>query len=164
MNQAKLIKSLCLALGVLILACQSGGDQLNLSERNLLEYGVPLMLEMPDSAEVKMMDWGIQKDITVKSDGWYSLQIFTSRATTHDRTELKNNLLETVQESEFFSEVSLDEPDGFIFELQIDTVRSYDFRHVKIQGDNEYIFQAGMMGSFTREQVEDLYQIAKRAK
>lgn len=148
----------------IFLACQSGHGDLNLQEKDLLEYGVPITIQVPDSAEIKSMDWGIQKDISISGAPGYSLQIFSSQATTHNLSNAISDLKQTVEDGVYFSKFVLEESDGFIFEMMIDTVVNYDFRHLKIQGDNEYLFQAGMSDSFTREQIEVLYQVAKEAR
>lgn len=164
MIQAKLTKSLFACTMVFLLACQPSIDNTHWVEKDMLQYGVPITIEIPDSAEVKVMDWGVQKDITIVGDDWFNLQVFSSRASTHDRKKLKGELLGTVQQGSYFSEVTLDEDDGFIFEMQIDTMLNYDFRHVKIQGDQEYIFQAGMSGTYSKAEAEKLYEISKAAK
>jgi len=164
MNLAKLIKSLCLIPVCLLIACNTGGSDLHLQERDLLEYGIPITIEVPDSAEIKSMDWGIQKDISIAGVSGYSLQIFSSRTSTHDLTAAMKDLKQTVEDGVYFSKFILEEPDGFIFEMMIDTVINYDFRHLKIQGDKEYLFQGGMSDTFSEEQVQMLYEVAKNAK
>ena len=150
-------------ISMAFLNCGEQSDESEWSERDLLEYGVPMTLVMPDSAKVNIVEWGIQKDITLVGGDWYNLQIFSSRASTHNKKKLKAELLENVQQGPFFSEVTIDEEDGFVFAMQIDTLLNYDFRHVKIQGDQEYIFQAGMSSSYSKDQINQLYQIAKEA-
>ncbi|NND09430.1 MAG: hypothetical protein HKN87_23905 [Saprospiraceae bacterium] len=150
-------------LSLTFLNCGDPSDVSSWSEKDLLEYGIPMTLVMPDSAKVNIVEWGIQKDITLVGDDWYNLQLFSARASTHDKKKLKAELLENVQQGRFFSEVTIDEEDGFVFAIQIDTLLNYDFRHVKIQGDQEYIFQAGMSSSYDKDQINQLYQIAKEA-
>lgn len=164
MKWANLTKSLCLILFCSLIACQTGQTDLQLQEKDLLEYGIPITIEVPDSAEIKSMDWGIQKDISISGVTGYSLQIFSSKASTHNLSVAIRDLKQTVEDGVYFSQFTLEEDDGFIFEMMIDTVVNYDFRHLKIQGDNEYLFQAGMSDSFTREQIEMLYNIAKKAR
>ena len=164
MIQAKLIKSLWLITLLTFTAC--GGDELkmNLSPRDLLEYGVPITINVPDSAKINAMDWGIQKDISIKGENWYDIQIFSSKVGSHNLDNVMKDLKQSVEEGVYFSKYVLEESDGFVFEVMIDTLVNYDFRHIKIQGDNEYVFQAGMSGSYSKDQIEQLYQIAKQAQ
>lgn len=131
---------------------------------DLLEYGIPITIEVPDSAKVKTMDWGIQKDISIGGAPGYSLQIFSSQVSTHDMAVAIKDLRQTVEDGVYFSKFIKEDTDGFIFEMMIDTVINYDFRHLKIQGDREYLFQAGMSDTFTREEIEKLYDVAKKAR
>ncbi|MDH3648410.1 MAG: hypothetical protein OEQ53_01950 [Saprospiraceae bacterium] len=154
-----------LILLTLFLACQSNDAKLNLVEKDLLTYGIPITIQVPDSAEIKTMDWGMQKDITIISQkDWYSLQLFSSRAGNHNLDAVKAEYLEMAQLNPFFQKVVSEDPDGFVFELQIDSTINYDFRHIKIQGDTEYLFQAGMFGTYSLEQIQQLYEISKLAR
>ena len=148
----------------MMLACQSGEPNINLTSKDLLEYGIPITLEVPDSAEIKAMDWGIQKDVSITDGSWYDMQIFSSKVGNHNLETAVKEVKEAVEEGTYFSKFITEEADGFVFEMMIDTLLNYDFRHVKVQGDNEYIFQAGMSGSYSQKQVEQLYQIAKAAQ
>ncbi|NND34303.1 MAG: hypothetical protein HKN76_17090, partial [Saprospiraceae bacterium] len=92
------------------------------------------------------------------------LQIFSSKVGSQNLETAMKDLKQSVEEGIYFSKFMLEESDGFVFELMIDTLVNYDFRHLKIQGDNEYLFQAGMSGYYSQDQIEQLYQIAKQAQ
>jgi len=137
---------------------------MHLKEMDLLEYGVPITIQVPDSAEIKALDFGVQKDVSIVGDSWYKLQIFNSRTSDHNMTSAIAGLKSIVEDGAYFSRFVKEDPDGFIFEMMFDSILNYDFRHLKIQGDHEYLFQAGMSGSFKEDEVEKLYQIAKDAR
>ena len=66
--------------------------------------------------------------------------------------------LTAVQEDPFFREMIKEEDQGFIFSKKADsTTVDYDFRYVKILGDKELIFQTGLVGSFSLEDVKIMY-------
>ena len=145
--------------------CQTLEGNLNLVEKDLFSYGIAITIEVPDSADINMMDWGLQKDITIRDESsWYNLQIFSSRALTHNLQKVKDNQLQVVQEGPYFSKIISEDPDGFIFETLVDSMSNYDFRHFKIQGDNEYLFQAGLLGKYSLDQVNQIYEVAQRAR
>ena len=76
-----------------MMACNSE-PQSTLSELNLLEYGLPITVQAPDSAKVKKVDMGsIMKDVTIKHGEDYSIQIYASQATTNDIAKLKADKL-----------------------------------------------------------------------
>ncbi|MEL6867059.1 MAG: hypothetical protein AAFP19_21730 [Bacteroidota bacterium] len=161
----KKITVLFFSIGLMsLMACQQE-NKTSLKTYDLLEYGVPVKILAPDSAEIETMDLVVQKDITVKKGKDYSIQIFSSTASTTDIKQLKANQMEEVRNNPFFSKVLKEEADGFIYELQIDsTHQSYGFRHFQIKGDNEYIFQTGLIGTFSQEAVEQMYEAVQPNK
>ncbi len=141
----------------LVLACSSEPVS-DLKEKNLLEYGIPITILAPDSAEVETMDLVVQKDITVKKGKDYYIQIFASDATTTDANRLKSAQLEEVRDNPFFSKIIKEDSNGFIYETAIDsTKKNYGFRHFRIKGDKEYVFQTGLIGTFSLDDVEKMY-------
>ncbi len=159
----KLINCLGIICLLIWVGCASGSGNLELIEKDLLPQGIAVTLQVPDSADIKVVDWGLQKDVTI-TDDWYNLQIFSSQALKHNLENLKNEYLEEVKGGPYFTSIIADDTDGFIFETTVDSIVNYDFRHFKIQGDNEYIFQGGLMAKFDLEQVKKMYEIAQLAK
>ncbi len=152
-------------LAVMALGCKGLSEpSIELRAVDLLPHGVPLTIQAPPTARVKAMDWGVQKDITINDDDWYQLQIFYSTAQRRNPATLIREMKQLVEEGRYFSQFLVEEDAGFIFEVSIDSVINYDFRHIKIQGDREYSFQAGMSGMYTLPQIELLYRMAKEAK
>jgi hypothetical protein len=125
---------------------------------NLLEYGMPIIILSPDSPVIKKMDLVFQQDISVKKGDYYYVQIFSGEASTRNPAELKDQLKEEVLNNPFFSEIVQDDERGFIYKDQIDSSNStYGFRFVEIKGDKEYVFQTGLIGAYTEEEVRSMY-------
>jgi hypothetical protein len=132
---------------------------------DLLEYGIPMSILAPDSAEVKTMDMGIIKDVSIKKGKDYYVQIFSSEATTTDVSAIKSEQLDAVKNSEYFSQIISEDDKGFIYENMIDSTRNtYGFRYVRVQGDKEYVFQTGLIGMFTLEDVQRMYECVEGVK
>ena len=147
---------------ILIFSCQSD-DKNGMTERNLLEYGIPLTIMAPDSVDITKTNYGVSKEVTIQSENSndYNVQIYLAEATTSDEGKVKAQQLEMLQQMPIFSKVVLDEPNGFIYETVTDsTYHSFGFRRVLIQGTREYIFQTGI-GTFTQKQAEDMYHATK---
>lgn len=144
--------------------CQCSTEANELTERDLLREGMPITILVPDSVEIKTMDWGLQKDITLIGEDNYNLQIFSSQTTTPSMPKLVSQQKELVRSNPYFSKFVQEDQDGFLYEMSIDSLTNFSFRHFKIQGDREYTFQTGMIGTFTESEVQRLYQIAKDAK
>ena len=148
-----------LFIAPLLWACGEGKEKTEALD--LMKYGLPIQIMAPAESVVKADDMGIFKDVTVKKGDNYFVQILSTSATTSDLAALKEDQLVEVKKNIFFNKVILDEPNGFIFEKKIDSTFNYDFRYVKIQGSNEYIFQTGLMGKFSEDDVRTMYESVK---
>jgi len=150
----------------LLLVFGCGEDKASaLKPTNLLSYGLPITIMAPDSAKIEKMDLIVQQDVTVQKGSDYYVQIFASEASTTDLTKLKAEKLAEIKQNPFFTKVIQEDPNGFIFEQQFDSTQIYyGFRHFRIQGDREYVFQNGMIGKFSKESVEQMYEAVQPAK
>ena len=160
MRNSFVISLLCL----LFFACQQE-PKTNLKPLNLLQYDIPLTIMAPDSAEVKTMDLLVQKDVTIKGGDDYFVQIFVSDAITTDTKKILADLMADVKKNRYFSKMVKEEENGFIYETMIDSTHTnYGFRQVRVQGDREFIFQTGLIGTFDQAQVEIMYNAVKPVK
>ncbi|MGB3079932.1 MAG: hypothetical protein WBB31_12685 [Saprospiraceae bacterium] len=124
-------------------------------------YGIPMIIMAPDSAEVIKKDYSIMRDITIRKGNNYYVQIFESSA-TNAAAEVKKNQLESVKQDKYFKELIQEDENGFIFQKQLDSaIIDYDFRYIKILNDREIIFQTGMIGTFSLEDVKLMYEGVK---
>ena len=141
-----------------LMACSSEPAS-DLKSRSLLEFGIPITIMAPDSAQIETMDLVVQKDITIKKGDDYYVQIFASDASTTDVSKMKAAQLNEVRDNPFFSKIVKEDTDGFIYETAIDSTKTnYGFRHFRIKGDKEYIFQTGLIGTFSLDDVERMYE------
>jgi len=128
-----------------------------LVDLDLMSYGVPIKIKAPQDAEVVAKDMIVMKDVTIKKDGFY-VQLLYSDAITHDPVKTLTEQRNTVESGPFFSKMVQEEEHGFIFEKKIDEDNiNYDFRFVKIRGGKEYIFQTGLIGKYSLEEVQKMY-------
>ncbi len=143
---------------IIVLAACKQDPTSHLIELDLLSYGMPIVIKAPESPEIKKMDLVFTKDITVQKGDDFNLQIFESEAVSRDVGEIKSRLLAEIKQNPYFFNVLQDDPAGFIYESRVDSnYTNYGFRHVRIQGDKEYIFQQSLRGKFTLEAVETMY-------
>ena len=67
-----------------------------------------------------------------------------------------------VKKNPYFSKVILDETNGFVFEKKLtDSTFNYGVRYIKLQGDNEFSYQTGLYGLFTKDQTMTMYESVK---
>ena len=152
-----------LLISMLLVNCKEGAAPASsLDDLDLMSHGLPIKIKAPAGAEVVTEDMGFIKDVTVKGEGNYFLQILGSEVSTTDIAAIVSSQKEAAKNSPFFSEIVSEDANGFIFKKQITPERiNYDFRSIKIQGDQEYVFQMGMMGNFSLDEVKTMYAAVK---
>ena len=156
-----MIKNISILFLVVLALLSCGDKKENKEALDLMKYGLPIQIQAPAEAVVKSDDMGFYKDVTVKKGEDYFVQILGTSATTTDLASLKGDQLNEVKKNPYFNKIIFDEANGFIFEKKIDSLFNYDFRYVKIQGSNEYIFQTGLFGKFSEEAVREMYESVK---
>jgi len=157
------MKYLCFSFLFFFLACKSDqSSSSKLGEMSLLQYGLPIKILAPENPEVTSEDLGFVQDVTVKGEDNYYLQILGGTATTNDVSVIKAKQMEDLKATPYFSKIVEEDDAGFIFEKEYSPERiNYDFRYIKIQADKEYVFQTGLIGSFTLEEVKRMYDSIK---
>ncbi len=151
---------LSVVVAVLLLACKGGKYE----EQNLLEYGFPLSLELPKGATVEEEEMLLYKSLVIKNDDNFHMVIFQSEA-TDDLAGVISDQRELASENPFFVEFVKEDEDGFIYKTVVDsTFTNYNFRHAKVFGQKEYLFQAGLVNQYNQSEIEEMYRISREAK
>ena len=155
MRMKKLI--LIAVLAVFSFACQQDASS-SWNDLDLMENGFPIVVQAPDSAKVSVMDnMGFIQDITIDSpDDNYHIQIYASDAQTDDIALIKADLINDVRNNPFFSRIVKEDERGFLYEITIDSINYYSFRHVHVQGSTEFVFQSGIAQTFDEAQARRL--------
>ena len=142
-------------------SCGSGGSSSSLPALDLMKNGMPIKIKAPSGAIVEGSDLGVMKDVTVKGEDNFFIQITSGLSTSTDIASLVDQAKKEVSRSEFFENYVQEDPQGFIFKKKIGDRVNHDFRYVKIQGDQEYLFQTGFMGQFSLDEVKVMYDAVK---
>jgi hypothetical protein len=132
---------------------------------NLLEYGVPMSIQVPiDSPQVRLSDGFLgDKEVSIKAGESFDVLLSYAPASTSDIAQLKAEQLGYVKDISNFKRIVEEEEDGFIYETAIDSTQNfYGFRHIRLQGDVQYLFQSGLVGTFSLEDAETMYQAVKK--
>ena len=149
---------------VLLLAC-SANENSKYVETNLIEHGIPLTILAPDSLKVSKSNIGFQEDITLKGGEGYDVQLFVSESTAGSKAKAVADQKETVESIPFFSEIVRSDENGFVYKNQIDSsLTTYGFKYVHLMGGKEYVFSQSLMGSFTLDEVEEMYKCISQKK
>jgi len=145
----------------LVISCKSDPSS-QFVERDLMAEGIPIKIKAPLESEVEVEDYGFLKDITVIKGDHFYIQIIESVVNNYDLKFLKEEKLSEVKAAPYFSKILFEEDHGFIYEKKIDEETfNYDFRYIKIQGDNQYVFQRGLIGKFSEADVKAMYEAVK---
>jgi hypothetical protein len=158
------IMKIPLLIFVLIIAVLAScrKDDMKMQNLDLTSYGIPLTIIAPDSAEVQEKPYPFMRDITIRKDNRYYVQIFEFEAPKLDAAGEKLRQLASVKEDPYFIEVVMEDEQGFIYSRTLDSTKlNYDFRYIKILGPKELIFQTGLVGTFTLEDVKRMYKSVK---
>jgi hypothetical protein len=126
--------------------------------KDLLKHGFAISVKAPEAAEIKFDDYGIMQELTISSGDEYNIQILKSTTNTSNSKEALDDQMNLVKTDKYFSKVIEEYENGFIFEKKIDENINYDFRFVKLIGEDEYIYQTGMIGTYTEESVREMYK------
>ena len=153
----RLIITLLIMITMWSSSCKPAGP--TLEPLDLLSEGLPLKINAPADAVVTTSDLGIMKDVTIKSETGYSIQIFESEAKSLDVTKLLAEIKAEVEGSKYFSKIISEDESGFVFERKVDeTYINYDFRYVQIRGDKQYVIQSGLSSQQTLDDIKSMYK------
>jgi hypothetical protein len=144
-----------------LLACKSSPIS-DFKEIDLMKYGLPISILAPENVEMGKDDLGPIQGAWIKGEGYY-IQIYSSDITTTDVSKVLIDKKGEVEGSAYFSKIIDEDKNGFFYEKDIDGDVRFDFRHIKILGNKEYIFQKGLIGNYSQEEVRTMYE-AVRAK
>ncbi|MEM1216794.1 MAG: hypothetical protein AAGJ82_13955 [Bacteroidota bacterium] len=162
-NQRGRLFLLCLISICFCSACLNDGHPLGWQATDLLPHGVPITIIAPPEADIKpgKLQSVLLKDLIIKGEDNYDLQIFYGTAMTNDIAALKNEHLQIVQANPYFQKIVKEEVSGFIYQSRIDTTSTYGFHFTKLQGDLEINFQSGMGSLHSLEEIERMYEGVK---
>lgn len=153
---SKYLIVLCASI-FLVLSCKSDKSD-SYPSKDLLKHGFAISIKAPENAEIKFDDLGIMQELSVSSGNEYNVQILKSETNTSNLKQALAGQMELVKGDKYFSKIIEEYENGFIFEKSIDDNINYDFRYVKLVGEDEYIFQTGMVGTYTEQSVREMYK------
>jgi len=153
-----------IVLTLLFLVACKQEPKTNYVSLDLLSHGIPITIMAPPEPNVKVTDLTVMKDLTIKKDSNYAIQLYASSTNMSNVEQLKTERLNEVKKNPYFSKIVTEESNGFIYEKIVDSIPSYSFNYVYLQGDQEYIFQAGLTSLFKLEDVQNMYDAVKQDK
>jgi hypothetical protein len=133
--------------------------------KDLLTEGVPLKILTPKDVIVKVGIENHYKKISLKGGKDYFIEIIANESGSNDLKQLKSELLMEIKQQKDFSKIIDDAEYGFLFEKKKpDGQFSYDFRYLKSDAYQQFVFQTGMYSDFSLSQAKNMYQSLKKLK
>jgi hypothetical protein len=146
-------------IALAIIACRTDPALPTIKPLDLNAYGIPMVIQAPDSTVVVVKNYQFMRDITIRKGVDFDIQLFEFASSKADAAGEKLHQLASVREDPFFRDIIREDDHGFIYSKQLDSLTiDYDFRKVKFFGERELVFQTGIAGSFTLDQVTRMYK------
>lgn len=119
----------------------SCGNTAKAPKLDLMSYGLPIAIFAPAASEVKVDDLGVWKDVTVKYEDSYFVQILSSKATSLDVNKIKSTSLSEVKAGKYFSKIIQEDDAGFIFEKKLMITLTMIFASSKFKEITSILFK-----------------------
>lgn len=153
---------LVFAMLTITLGCNSSSS--SYKSLDLMSYGMPIKIMAPENPVVKMDDLGIMKDLTVIDtlNKKYNIQIYSSKTDQLNQSKIVEEAKSEIENSEFFSEIVLEDESGFVFEKKVtEDYINYDFRVFRLQGDVKYVIQSGFGQQYELSDIKSMFKAVK---
>lgn len=141
-----------------LISCGKKND-LNLVKTDLLQYGLPISIHVPQDATFSPLDMGGLKEVTIAdSTSFFGVWAYATPISTSNVTQYKAERLATEKNRPTFTKLIREDRDGFIYESQLDeqTV-SFQFAYFIIAGDKYYTLENIGTAILTKEQAIAIY-------
>ena len=153
------------AMLLLLIACGTESSDVELVELDLLSEGMPIVINAPVNPLIESKTLGVDRVMTVRKGSDFYLDIFEVNAVNRDKKAIKSKLLRDVQGHPYYQKIISDDDNGFIYQTAVDSSYvNYGFRYFHLQGDKEYVFQTGMSGQYTLDDVQLMYDAVKQGE
>lgn len=160
MNSISLkMRTIMLTMVVLVLVSCGGNGDRQKQEKPIQK--LPFKVDAPWGASYETREYNDVTAFTIRKDDDYAVEVIAEPAIANDLAVIKDDELKTVTESPYFSRLILNEANGFIFEMIVDSSKHYDFRLVKLRDQTQYVFQTDLTQLFSEGETRLMYESVK---
>jgi len=114
---------------------------MNLSEKNLSKYGMPIIIAAPENIQIQKSEIALEKGLLLNSDE-YNIAIDEYTDLAEEETDLNLILSEEkaeISKTQGFQNIIKEHKNGFLYEfLNTDNLTEYHFYVVKFHKQKEY--------------------------
>jgi len=146
-----------LVAAVFLLACEVEENAMKVLD--LAPYGLPLSIFAPDSTEVQVKEYPFMRDINIRKDDHFHIQLYELPSGPKNPEEEKQRQIIAIKKDPTFLEIIKEYDKGFIYSKQADSIGiDYDFRYVRYIGDKQLIFQSAVLSNFPLAEIEQMVE------
>jgi len=160
LNAFSLNVRIILLFSVIFFLTSCGGND-NGQKKENIKQKLPFKVDAPWGANYETREYNEVTSYIISKDDEYAVEVIATPAGSEDIATIKNEQLNTVTESPYFSRLILNEPNGFIFEMVVDSSKHYDFRLVKLRDNTQYVFQTELTRVFSEWEARSMYESVK---
>lgn len=144
-----------------LVSCETEKEK-GMQPLDLTPYGLELSILAPDSTVVSIKEYPSMRDITIRKDDHFHIELFELESNRGDPATEKQRQLAAIKKDPTFLEVVKEYDKGFIYSKQADsTTIDYDFRYMRYLGNKQLIFQSGVLTAFALQDIEQMVEAIK---
>ncbi len=141
-------------------SCQK--EEKGMKALDLSPYGLPLSILAPDSALVTVKVYPFMRDINIRKDDHFHIELFELQSNKNDPATEKKRQMNAIKKDPTFVEILKEYDQGFIYSKKRDsTTIDYDFRYFRYLGEKQLIFQSGVLTAFGLKDIEQMVEAIK---
>ncbi len=140
-----------------LISCQE--EKGRLKPLDLSPYGLHLSILAPDSTEVSIKEYPMMRDISIRKDDHFHIQLFELESNGSDPVSEKQRQMTAIMKDPYFLNIIKEYDKGFIYSKQMDSSAiDYDFRYVRFLDGKQLIFQSGVLMPFALNDIEQMVE------
>ncbi len=148
---------------IMITSCGSPKKDNHNQGTDLMKYGIPVTLLVPENAAITKGTTGRTDNVYIKNDSGYNMHVLMADARSGSVGTIVAERKKDIVSSPDFIKIIEEYPDGFYYEKYgSDASTGYDFFLVQIVGDKEVQFQGGLAVNFSEAVVKQMIKSIRK--
>jgi hypothetical protein len=124
---------------------------------DLLKYGIPDRILVPVNSTIAPLGSGKTTGITITAENDLEVQGIMTFSLTKNYQKLLLDKKREISSDPYFVKIVEETDNGFLFEKQVtEKAKAYDFRVLKIIGDQELTYLCGIKKEYTEAEVKEM--------
>jgi hypothetical protein len=142
---------------IAFVACKNVETTKSQSGVDLLKYGIADKINPPSNAVVTHTIKGKLTGVSISASEGLEVQAVMSLSYTQDFKKLIQDRKREILTDPFFVKIVEETDNGFLFEKQVSpTTKAYDFRIIKLIGDNEVTYMCGISKEYSESEAKSM--------